>query len=76
MTPSKQAKFYGARSLEAVASFSGYTAETLRRYAAEKPDRFRGLCLACVCDELKITGPQLRALHAMHMSVSHAEIKR
>lgn len=68
MTPSKQAKYHGARTLEDVARFTGYTSETLRRYAAEKPDRFRGLCLACVCDELKITGPQLRALHAMHLS--------
>ena len=60
MTPAKQAKSYGAESLIAVSGFTGYNLDTLRRYHKNKPERFKALCVACVCDELGLTGQELR----------------
>lgn len=63
MSASELAKRLGCNSLEQVSAFSGYTLPTLHRYYKEKPKRFKGLCLAAVCDELGVDGNQLRQLH-------------
>ncbi len=65
MTPSKQAKEYGALSLSAVSAFSGYSVDTLRTYHKGKPERFEALCVASVCHELRVDGARLRELHSL-----------
>ena len=69
MTPSAQAKAYGAKSLLAVSASSGYNLDTLRRYAKQKPQRFKALCLASVCDELGIDGHVLRDMHKLQQQI-------
>lgn len=61
MTPAQQAKLYGAKSLKAVSEFSELNRDTLRRYHRIKPQKFKALCLACLCDDLGLTANQMIA---------------
>ena len=60
MTPSKTAKKHGT-TITKVAEFTTYNLDTLRRCHRDKPQRYDALCLATVCNEVGLTGPQLKA---------------
>ena len=60
MTPSKTAKKHGT-TITKVAEFTTYNLDTLRRYHRDKPQRYDALCLATVCNEIGLSGPQLKA---------------
>lgn len=75
MTPANKAKSYGASSLTAVSQFCGYNMNTMRRYAKEKPERFKALCVACVCDELGLTGQELRDYSKLKQTIEGKQMK-
>ena len=60
MTPAKTAKKHGT-TITKVSEFTTYNLDTLRRCHRDKPQRYEALCLATVCNEVGLTGSQLRA---------------
>lgn len=69
MKPSDQAKEHGCKDLKQLQEFTGFTRPTLNKMCYEKPEKFRVFCVACVCDELGLTGQELRDYVKLKQSI-------
>lgn len=70
MKPSDTAKSHGCKDLKQLGDFTGYTRPTLNKMCADKPNKFKALCVASVCDELGLTGQELRNYVKLKQSMS------
>ena len=51
MTPSKQAKASGCKSLQAVSELTGVSVQTLRNWSINKPELFRIVLKGCAVND-------------------------